>query len=508
MDPTRVLIVEDERIVAFHLRQCLVKLGYHVVGVLSTGRQTLDRVAELEPDIVLMDVQIEGDMDGIETASHLRNKLPIPVIYLTAHDKESTLRRARATKPYGFLLKPVCERELHATIQMALERYTEEGILRANGEKYRDVTRGTSDWIWELDSLYRFNWISVSPALDDRIVESFSRGQTRGETIERGVTDAQWAAHRARLDQRLPIRDFRFERLDSNGELHHLTVSGDPIIDIAGQFQGYRGSGQDITQRIQTERALFLAKEEAESANRTKSQFLANMSHELRTPLNAVLGFAEIIRDGMIGPIDHRYRQYAGDIFIAGRHLLRVIGDVLDLSKIEAGRMELREEWVDLAEVIAACRRLIEGRADAAQVRLQIGISAGLRPIMADPSRLQQVILNLVANSVKFTPDGGLVRIDAWQTDGEGIHITVTDTGIGMAAKDIPAALAPFRQLESQLSRRFEGTGLGLPIAKTLVELHGGTLDIESRPGHGTRIHIRLPPERMMAPEAVECVGV
>jgi signal transduction histidine kinase/DNA-binding NarL/FixJ family response regulator len=501
MRATRVMVVEDERIVAFHLRQRLIKLGYSVVGVLSSGRQTLERIDELQPDVVLMDVHIDGDIDGIETASRLRRDTSIPVIYLTAHAEEATLERARATKPYGFLLKPFSERELHATIQMGLERRAEEQALRAaSGERFRNFSRVASGWFWEQDDQYRFQWISDSTPLDDRIAEAFSPGKTRWEMADRSGSEAEWAAHRALLEERQPIRDFRFERLDADGHVHHLSVSGDPIIDADGVFRGYRGTGQDITRRILAERALHQAKEEAESASRIKSQFLANMSHELRTPLNAILGFAEIIRDGMMGPVDLRYRDYATDIFIAGRHLLRVIGDVLDLSKIEAGRMELQEEWVDLIAVIAACHKLILARAEAGSVTLEIGARPDLCPVMADPSRLQQVLLNLLANAVKFTPAGGSVRIDATQSAEEGTLITVADTGIGMKPEDIPAALTPFRQLEGQLARRYEGTGLGLPIAKMLVELHDGTLEVESQVGRGTIVRIRLPQERMTAP--------
>ncbi|HVJ52806.1 MAG TPA: ATP-binding protein [Aliidongia sp.] len=503
MRATRVMVVEDERIVAFHLRQRLIKLGYSVVGVVSSGRQTLERVEELQPDVVLMDVHIDGDLDGIETASRLRCLRSTPVIYLTAHAEEATLERARATKPYGFLLKPFSERELHATIQMGLERRAEEDALHANAERFRDFSRVASDWFWEQDAQNRFQWISDSPSLEDRIVEAFAPGKTRWDLIDRGVSRTQWASHRALLERRMPIRDFRFERVDASGRVHYLSVSGNPIIDTDGQFRGYRGTGQDITQRILAERALYLAKEEAESASRIKSQFLANMSHELRTPLNAILGFSELIRDEMMGPISPRYRDYASDIYLAGRHLLRVIGDVLDLSKIEAGQMELCEEWIDLSAVITASRKLILARAEAASVTLEMGPRENLPPIFADEGRIRQVLLNLLANAVKFTPAGGSVRVDAWHIPGDGVVFTVADTGIGMKPEDISEALTPFRQLEGQLARRYEGTGLGLPIAKTLVELHGGTLELESEPGRGTTVRVHLPEERTMRTGAI-----
>ena len=500
MRATRVMVVEDERIVAFHLRQQLIKLGYSVVGVLSSGRQTLERIDELQPDVVLMDVHIDGDMDGIETASQLRCRAATPVIYLTAHAEDATLERARATKPYGFLLKPFSERELHATIQMGLERRAEEQSLRASSERFHDFFRVASHWFWEQDARHRFQWISDSPALDDRIVEAFAPGKTRWEIIDRGVSETDWATHLVQLEQRLPIRDFRFERLDAEGLIHHLSISGDPVIDSEGLFRGYRGTGQDITRRVMAERALYLAKEEAESANRTKSQFLANMSHELRTPLNAILGFAEIIRDGMMGPVDLRYRDYATDIFIAGRHLLRLIGDVLDLSKIEAGRMELREEWVDLAALMAACRKLILARAEAASVTLVIGVRTDLPPVMADQSRLQQVLLNLLANAVKFTPSGGVaVRVrhegsggGSGAISGTQLHFEVEDTGIGIPVEKQKLIFDAFAQADGSMRRQFGGTGLGLTISARLIQMMDGRIWVESTEGHGSVFHFLI----------------
>jgi len=496
---TRVLVVEDERITAFHLRQTLERLGYSVPGVMSNGRETLARVAGLKPDLILMDIHLEGDIDGIETASRLREASAVPVIYLSAYGEEAVLRRARATSPYGFLLKPFSERELHATIQMGLERSLVERSLLALTQRFRDFSRIASVWFWELDEEYRFRWVSDSPSIGDRIVEACELGKTRWEIVARGVTAAEWEAHRARLDARLPILDFRFETVDASGCVHHLSVSGDPVFDSSGRFQGYRGVGHDITLQFVSERMLSMAKEEAESASRFKSQFLANMSHELRTPLNAILGFSEMIRDETIGPVAPRYRGYASDIVLAGRHLLRVINDVLDLSKVESGRMELREESVDLIAMIVACCRMLQARADDASIALRVRMGADLPNVLADPMRLQQVLLNLLANAVKFTPAGGSVTVDATASVDAGVRISIADTGIGMNAEDIPTALKPFRQLEMQQSRRYEGTGLGLPIAKMLIELHGGTLGIESEIGRGTIVTIHLPPARLVA---------
>jgi signal transduction histidine kinase len=237
---------------------------------------------------------------------------------------------------------------------------------------------------------------------------------------------------------------------------------------------------------------LRAAKETAERANRTKSMFLANMSHELRTPLNAINGYSEAMAMELFGKIDNRrYVEYARNIWSSGQHLLSLINSVLDLSKIEAGRMEITCERVPLHSFIIDCLALVGVQAEQSGLAL---VADDIPPleIWADPRALKQVLVNLVGNALKFTPRGGEIRIGATAL-ADGVEIVVADTGIGMAAADIPRALTVFGQLDNAYARRHEGSGLGLPLAKSLVELHGGTLSIESAPGAGTRVFIRLP---------------
>jgi signal transduction histidine kinase len=243
---------------------------------------------------------------------------------------------------------------------------------------------------------------------------------------------------------------------------------------------------------------LRIAKEGAEAANRAKSEFLANMSHELRTPLNAVIGFSEIIKDQMHGPAgDARYCTYAANIFQSGHHLLQLINDILDLSKLEAGQLKLNEEEIDLAATVGSCVSLMEEQAKRSKIQLSTNVDRDLPPVHADSRRMRQILLNLLSNAVKFTPEGGLVRVSAFRRNG-GMAIAVSDSGIGIDPDDFEKALAPFGQVESTLNRKFEGTGLGLPLAKHLIEMHGGTLSLESEVNGGTTVTIFLPPERIV----------
>ncbi len=255
----------------------------------------------------------------------------------------------------------------------------------------------------------------------------------------------------------------------------------------------------DLTERRRFEDALREAKETAETANRSKSDFLAHMSHELRTPLNAVIGFSELIYREMFGPVgEPRYVDYARDIHASGTHLLNVIGDILDIAKAESGNAELDEQPVDLGEIATASVRLIDPRAHAGHIRVETRIAENLPKIDADARRLKQVLINLLANAVKFTPPGGRVSVEAGLAPDGGARLVVRDTGIGMRPEDIPRAFEPFSQVDNALSRRFEGTGLGLPLSRKLVELHGGTLAIESLVDHGTTVTVTLPPSRTL----------
>ena len=245
------------------------------------------------------------------------------------------------------------------------------------------------------------------------------------------------------------------------------------------------------------EQGLRVAKEGAEAANRAKSEFLANMSHELRTPLNAVIGFSDMIKREMLGAVGERYRDYATDIFNSGSHLLRLINEILDLSKLEAGQFELNEENVDLPGTVEACLHFVEVQAHKSKIRLITALDPDIRLIRADERRMRQILLNLLSNAVKFTLDGGEVRVSSFLKNG-GLVITVSDTGIGIAAGDIPKVMTSFGQVDSKVSRKYEGSGLGLPLAKHLVELHGGTLTLESQVDVGTTVTIILPSSRIV----------
>lgn len=238
----------------------------------------------------------------------------------------------------------------------------------------------------------------------------------------------------------------------------------------------------------------------SEEANLAKSRFLATMSHELRTPLNAILGFSEVLKNEVLGPIENdTYKEYAADIHSSGEHLLHLINEILDLSRIEAGRQTLTEEAIDLIYVAEDCEHLIALKAKKKNIRIFNRFEEGLPKVWADERALRQVILNILSNAVKFTPPGGEITIKAGWTAGGGQYVTIIDTGPGIAEEEIPIVLSAFGQGSIALKSAEQGTGLGLPICQALIKMHGGTFDFQSKLRKGTQVTITLPSSRVLA---------
>jgi two-component system cell cycle sensor histidine kinase PleC len=269
------------------------------------------------------------------------------------------------------------------------------------------------------------------------------------------------------------------------------------VVTSAGRYLGIGTSEALVKCKMEIlaarEAQLNAALARAQDASRAKSDFLALMSHELRTPLNAIIGFSEVLANELYGPHSvKRYGEYAADIHGAGKHLLELISDILDLSKLEAGKLELFVEPLDVSEVLEDCFKFIALRAREKQLRLEARCADGLPPVLADPLRLKQVLLNVLSNAIKFTPPKGHISATA-ELDVRSVRIRVVDSGIGMAPEMIAIAFEPFRQVASPYARNVEGTGLGLSLVKSLTEQHGGEITLESAPGRGTTVELRFP---------------
>jgi two-component system cell cycle sensor histidine kinase PleC len=254
----------------------------------------------------------------------------------------------------------------------------------------------------------------------------------------------------------------------------------------------------DLERRVtERTRALADAKTQAELANQAKSDFLANVSHELRTPLNAIVGFSELVARETFGPLKNaRYHEYVTDIHASGLHLASLIDDLLDIARIETGRLELDEQPLHVPGLIADCRRLVAHRAQEKDVRISEDLAANLPPLLADELRLKQILVNLLANGIDYTPPGGVVTIRVWCHLRDGYVFQVSDTGIGIALQDVSKALQPFGRVAGVARPPLKGSGLGLTICKSLIEMHSGSLDVQSKLGNGTTVTFRFPATR------------
>jgi PAS domain S-box-containing protein len=381
------------------------------------------------------------------------------------------------------------------------ERKRAEKALRHSEERLALAMEGASDGMWDWDipgqTVHLSRRLRQSFGVDFRLID---------------VTDNDWVK-RIHPDDRERFRttmlahikgetdhyECEYRLMHGDGEYRWVHDRGLARRDEDGRADRMVGSLNDVTARKHAEQALQEAKETAEAANRIKSEFLANMSHELRTPLNAIIGFSEMMGRQMLGPLgSEHYVEYARDIHDSGTHLLGLINDILDVSKLEAGKVELEDNEIDMAEVIEATFRLVRERAKTNEVELIADGLDDLPHLRADVRRTKQILLNLLSNAVKFTPPGGSVTVKCYISLADEMVVQVIDTGVGMAPEDIPRALAPFAQIDSTLNRKYDGTGLGLPLTKSLVELHGGTLEIESEPGAGTTVTIVFPRERII----------
>ena len=347
-------------------------------------------------------------------------------------------------------------------------------------------TVGADDITWsdEIFNIFGLTPETFSPNIDS--VNRFLHRRDMGRLMQ--------GFQRAIIEKKDYDMEFRIVR--PNGDVRHVACEGRCALDEDGDVISLYGIMQDITERVLYEEELKAAKDASERAYAAKSQFLANMSHELRTPLNAIIGFSEMMHQEVLGPLENdKYKEYVGGIKESGEHLLDLITDILDMSKIEAGKYELDLEEFKLERVIKVVRQMMCGRAEEAGVTLQINVDdeqAESRSLVADRRAVTQILLNLISNAIKFTQENGKIEVSVLERT-DYLLLRVADNGIGIPANRLPYITRPFEQIASEYARDHQGSGLGLAITKELVELHCGSMHIDSVVGQGTSVSIRLP---------------
>ena len=545
MANTKILVVEDESIVALDIQNKLKGSGYSVPAIASSGEEAIKKAQETHPDLVLMDIKLTGGIDGIEAAEQIRDNLNIPVIYVTAYADDKTLKRAKITEPFGYILKPFEQRELHSSIQMALYKHKIERKLKESEQWLATTLKSIGDAVISTDKKGFITFMNpVAQALT-----GWRQKDALGKDLKEvfNIIDEKRHSPNDSHVTNLPREGMADSLanysilLTEDGTQTPIENSVAPIRDDKENITGTVLIFRDITQRLSAEQAgkqaeealrkahdeleirveertaelakankalaaeiaerkraeeeLRKAKEVAEVASRAKSDFLASMSHELRTPLNVIIGFSEILQEQYFGELNEKQTEYVKDVLESGRYLLSLINDILDLSKVEAGKMELELSRVDIKGLLEKGLIMIKEKALKHSIRLDLHIPPELADlgVTADERKLKQIMFNLLSNAVKFTPDGGAIAVGTRQQEEELI-ISVSDTGIGIAPEDQERIFQEFCQIRSGLRDKTPGTGLGLSLTKRLVEMHGGKIWVESEgEGKGSRFSFVLP---------------
>lgn len=416
---------------------------------------------------------------------------------------------------YGFWINPVLDEagEIVALDLLGQIDVKDQSILQ----------RERDDAISLLASIFEVSEVGIivtdHTGVIVRVNDSFVRtyGWTRDELINVDFTEL--VTHDERERARINHKKYISVGVRSSGEIKMIRKDGSianvlftsATLELSQNRKFLVTTFMDITLRKQMEQSLRYAKEQADSANRAKSAFLANMSHELRTPLNAIIGFSEMMMKETFGPLGSvKYREYLGDVHLSAEHLLAIINEVLDMSKIEAGRLDLIEEEVDLRDLIGAVVRMMASRIFSGNTEILMDVDEDLPKMWVDHRLMRQVLINLMTNAIKFSPDGGDIRVSANVRSDGYLQIVIADQGIGIEKDKIPQALEPFGQVSERPEKRdlrMQGTGLGLPLAKAMVELHDGVLSIESEPGAGTSVTLAFPSYRIISKEDSEAAA-
>ena len=606
MKKTQILVVEDEKIIAESICDMLNSLGYRVSAYASSGKEAIKKAEKTQPDLVLMDIMLKGRMDGVETAEHIRNLFDIPVIYLTAYADEKTLQRAKITEPFGYMLKPFYEKELHSTIEMALYKNKIERKLKEREHWLSTVLKSIGDAVITTDkegliTFMNFSAESLSgwrheeatgknfrEIFDIKINEEIyspdvkrtmkksqkeyippanqalliKKNRTKipidcseaplrdnkenvlgNVLILRDITEHKEAEKKLRESEErakaqyknFPIPTYtwrkangKFVLIDFNNAAEK--ISNNVIINLLGKkyeevypnmpeileglsscytektlvkqeiqhqldFTNKKSKCFDLTYVYVSPDHVMIHIEDitkAKEIDRMKSELISNVSHELRTPLSIIKEGISLVLDGVLGKIKGDQKDVLSRVMNNINRLTRLINDLLCISKIEAGKIELKKSLVNISTLAEELFFSFKNQADEKSIKLKNRFNIKTPYIFIDSDKISQVITNLISNSIKFTPEKGQITLEIEDMQDE-IDISIEDTGIGIAKEKVPELFDRFTQVNRDVGPGMKGTGLGLAISKEIVEIHKGRIWVESEIGKGSRFTFSLP---------------
>ncbi|MBF0323568.1 hybrid sensor histidine kinase/response regulator [Magnetospirillum moscoviense] len=520
-----VLVVDDEPQILTAITDLLE--DEFTVFTAETGARALEILASQEMAVVLSDQRMPG-MTGAELLSHVREASDATRVLVTGYsDLDALVKAVNLGQIHAYLSKPWNPLELKVVVRTAADRWRLGRKLEHERNLLRSLMNSIPDAIFFKDSDLRFTQLNpIQAALIGVDGEAQAVGRTLSELVPGPAVAALEAAERQLLTEGGASIDDIVGVTDGSGNQAWYSHTKVPLHE-KGTIVGLVGFARDVTKRKQAEdylrhahdqlqkavdertidlqdevkrrteaeREARAARDVAEAASRAKTIFLANMSHELRTPLNAIIGFAELA-ETMMNPSElEKYGGFMSNVTESAHHLLRVINDILDVSRVEVGKVTLREVEVDIGEVIGSAVRLIGHVASTKRQSVTTSVPDGFPMVLADERLLKQILLNLVSNAAKFTPVGGHLSVEAMLIDHQ-VTVLVKDDGVGIDANDILTVLQPFGQVENKMAPKQEGTGLGLPLSKGFMELHGGTLSVSSIIDQGTTVTLTFPAHR------------
>jgi len=490
MSNKRILIVEDEIIIAMEIADRLKSMGYAVLRIVSNGQMAIQSALKEKPDLILMDIMIQGDIDGIETASRIHAKSSIPVIYLTANADESTLERAKVSEAFGYLIKPFEERELNTTIEMALYKHKMEAKLRGSEERFKSLVENSSIGIFRLSTEGRI--LHANPTFVSLL------GFTKlSELVGKSITDFLVGTNNKAneiielLKSKGKLYQYKAELVNNNSKKIIINLGGN-LVKWEDEILYFDGTIEDITKQQQYENELIKAKEKAEESDKLKTEFLAGMSHEIRTPVNTIMSYLSLLNNELNEEDNARFKEVFDAIQVGSSRLTRTIDSILNMAQFKAGTFDVFKTKIDIHdEIIKSLYEEFKYVAKQRVLELKFINNSKNASILGDKYSLSQLFVNLIDNGLKYTKDG-YVEIKIYNDEDGTLCTDVQDSGIGITSEFLPTLFKPFSQEEQGYTRKFDGNGLGLALVKKYCDLNDAVIKVSSVKGEGTKFTVKF----------------
>jgi len=490
MKKAKILVVEDEIIIAMEIAEHLKSMDYDVLKIVSNGKDAIDTAVDGKPDLILMDIMIQGNIDGIETATKIRSLSDIPVIYLTANADGATLERAKISDAFGYLIKPFEERELSTTIEMALYKHQMEIQLKESEERFRSLVQNSSIGIFRTNhqgrillanpALVKILGCSTTSQLAEKLITDFMPG---------GIED--WQKIVSEIENLGSINSKKQSVIKLNGEEITVNLSGN-IIKRNKDALLFDGTIEDITLQEEHEKQLIIAKEKAEESDKLKTEFLAGMSHEIRTPINTIMSYVSLLDSGLNQSESSEYEEIFDAIELGSLRLTRTIDSILNMAQFQSGTFEIFKNKIDIVDdLLNNLYQEFKFTAKQRGLELKFSNTAERTSILGDKYSLSQLFVNLIDNGLKYTKEG-FVEVTVYNDENGTLSVDIEDTGIGISKEFLPTLFEPFTQEEQGYTRKFDGNGLGLALVKRYCDLNDAFIKVRSKKEAGTKFTIKF----------------